>query len=179
MLTITVPGVEHFDEETEEFYTIGEVTLELEHSLVSLSKWESKWEKPFLKEGDRTDEEVYDYIKCMVLTPDVSDKVLSRLSADNIESIKTYIDAKMTATWFPKTSEKPSRETITSELVYYWMIALQIPWECQHWHLNRLFTLIRVCNVKNSKPKPRNDAEAAAERHALNQRRKAEMKTRG
>lgn len=181
MLTITVPGPDEvFDEGTKEFTTQGDVVLELEHSLVSLSKWESKFEKPFLDRGDKTSEEVLGYIKAMVLTPDVPEEVFHRLSEENIKSINAYIDAKMTATWFNEPpGPKTNREIITSELVYYWMTVFHIPFECETWHLNRLFTLIKICNLKQEKPKKMSRSQIAARNRELNARRKAELGTTG
>lgn len=179
MLRIVVLGEEMFDDQLQEFITVGDVTLELEHSLVSLSKWESKHEKPFLSK-DKTTEEIFDYIKIMTLTPDVPEEVYTKLSDKNINAINEYIDAKMTATWFNEPPGAPkARDIITAELIYYWMITFQIPFECQFWHLNRLFTLIRVCNIKQSKPKKMSRAEIAARNRELNAQRRAQLGTRG
>jgi hypothetical protein len=179
MLKIVVPGDEMFDESKHEFVTVGDMSLDLEHSLVSLSKWESFYEKPFLGK-EKTDEEVLAYVKFMVLTPDVPEEVFGRLSNDNLISIQKYLDAKMTATWFSEAPGAPqSRDVITAELIYYWMIVFQIPLECQYWHLNRLFTLIRVCNIKQSKPKKMSRSEIAARNRELNAQRKAQLGTRG
>lgn len=179
MLTVVVPGVEMFDEKTQEFITVGDVTLELEHSLVSLSKWESFYEKPFLGK-EKTTEETIEYIKCMVLTPNIPNEVFEKLTDSNLNAIQKYLDAKMTATWFSDTPGAPqSRDVITSELIYYWMITFQIPFECENWHLNRLFTLIRVCNIKQSKPKKMSRAEVAARNRELNAQRKAQLGTKG
>lgn len=180
MLTIVVPGVEMFDETTEEFVTKGDVTLELEHSLVSLSKWESIYEKPFLGKGDKTSEEVNGYIKAMTLTPNVPEEVFSKLSEANLLAINAYLEARMSATWFSEVPGAPeSRDVITAELIYYWMITFQIPLECERWHLNRLFTLIRVCNVKQSKPKKMSRNEIAARNRELNAQRRAQLGSKG
>ena len=181
MLQIVVPASEQWDESTQEFVYGKEQTLQLEHSLVSLSKWESKWCKSFfLKEG-KTNEETIDYIKCMTLTKNVDPEVYSRLTMENIDQINSYIEAPMTATTFPQqpTKGKINGETVTAELVYYWMIALNIPFECQKWHLNRLLTLIRVCEVKNRPPKKMSKRDIMSRNAALNAARKKKLNTRG
>jgi len=180
MLTIIVPGIEMFDEETQEFTTQGDFVLELEHSLVSLSKWESIYERPFLGAADKTAEEIYNYIKVMVLTPGVPEEVYNKLSNENIEAINAHINAKMTATWFSEMPGAPkSREVITAELIYYWMTVFTIPFTCETWHLNRLFTLIRICNIKQSKPKKMSRSDVAARNRELNAQRKAQLKSTG
>ena len=180
MLRLVVPGVEMFDDESQEFVTHGDVTLELEHSLVSLSKWESKHEKPFLGKVEKTTEETLDYVRCMILTPDAPEEIVSKLSEENIMEVNQYIDAKMTATWFSDTPGAPkTRDVITAELIYYWMVVFQIPFECERWHLNRLFTLIRVCNIKQAKPKKMSRSELAARNRELNAQRKAQLGTSG
>ena len=180
MLTIIVPGVEMFDEQTQEFITEGDVTLDLEHSLVSLSKWESIHEKPFLGKDEKTTNEVLDYIKCMTLTPEIPEEVFHKLSEGNIKEINNYIEAKMTATWFNDPPGAPaSRDVITAELIYYWMVTFQIPFECETWHLNRLFTLIRVCNIKQAKPKKMSRSEIARRNRELNAQRRQQLGTTG
>jgi hypothetical protein len=180
MLILVVPSVDLFDETKQEFITKSEVTLKLEHSLVSLSKWEQKHERPFLSGRKQTTDEILSYVKAMTITPNVPEEVYQRLSAENITDINDYIDAKMTATWFSDSSGAPqTRDTITNELIYYWMITFQIPFECEKWHLNRLFTLIRVCNIKQAKPKKMTRSEIAARNRELNARRKKEMGTTG
>ena len=185
MLRITIPAavVEEFNEETNEFVhriVSKEQTLQLEHSLVSLSKGESKWCKPFLVKQEKTTEEIIDYVKCMTLTQNVDPAVYEHLTNENLADIMNYIDAPMTATTFPNNGDgKKSNELITSELIYYWMIALNIPFECQKWHLNRLITLVRVCNVKNQPPKKMSKREIMSRNRALNEARKKQLNTRG
>jgi hypothetical protein len=180
MLTIVVKGEEFFDEETSSFINFDDVVLDLEHSLISLSKWEAKFQKPFLSAGDKTTEEVYGYVKAMILTPSFPDDVLYRLSSENIAEINAYIDSKQSATTFGDMPKPPGRsETITSELIYYWMVGFNIPWEAEKWHLNRLFSLIRICNIKQSKPKKMSRNEIATRNRELNAARKAKLGTTG
>ena len=180
MLQITIPAGEQWDEINQVFINTKEQTLQLEHSLVSLSKWESKWCKAFLIKNEKTDEETIDYIKCMTITQNVDPNVYNCLTKENIEQIKKYIEAPMTATYFSEEhSGKSSREQVTSELIYYWMIALNIPMECQKWHLNRLLTLIRVCNIKNQPPKKMSKRAIMSRNAALNAARRKQLNTRG
>lgn len=180
MLQITIPAAELFDEEKQEFINVKEQTLQLEHSLVSLSKWESKWCKVFLSKENKSWEETLDYIKCMTLTQNVKPEVYDRLTKAIIVDIEAYISAPMTATYFSKEqSGKSSREQVTSELIYYWMIVLNIPFECQKWHLNRLLTLIKVCNLKNKPPKKMSKRELMSRNAALNAARKQQLNTNG
>ena len=180
MLYITIPSCEMYDESTEEFVYAKEQTLQLEHSLVSLSKWESKWCKPFLSKQDKTMEETIDYVRCMTVNQVSDPTVYSRLTLDNLNSINEYIGAPMTATTFSNTPKGGSSgEQVTSELIYYWMIALNIPFECQKWHLNRLLTLIRVCEVKNQPPKKMSKREIMSRNAALNAARRKKLGTKG
>lgn len=180
MLQITVPANEQWDEKNEEFIKTQECTLKLEHSLVSLSKWESKWCKPFLGKQEKNYEETIDYIRCMTLTQNVDPNVYYALTEKNIQQVNEYIDAPMTATWFSEDeNRKTNNEQITAELVYYWLIALNIPFECQKWHLNRLLTLIRVCNIKNQPPKKMKRDEIIAKQAALNAARRKQLNSKG
>lgn len=180
MLTIIIGAEESFNDDTQEFLTTGGVKLDLEHSLVSLSKWESKFEKPFLSTENKTTEETKWYINAMILSPEVPQDIFDKLSNQNMDEIDSYIRANMTATWFnEKKSEKPSREVITAEVFYYMMIALGIPFECQYWHINRLLTLIKVCNIKNAPTGKVNRRELADQRRMMNQERKAKLNTTG
>ena len=181
MLKIVIPAAEGWDDTKEEFVeTKKEVVLTLEHSIVSLSKWESKWHKPFLSKEEKTSEEILDYIKCMTLTQNVDDEVYNRLTGDNIRTIQEYISDSHTATVIYDNPNAPkSREIITSELVYYWMVALQIPFECQKWHLNRLLTLIRVCNIKNTPPKKMSQSQILSRNADLNKARRQRLHSTG
>ena len=180
MLRITIPATELWDELSETFIYTKEQTLQLEHSLVSLSKWESKWNKPFFSKEEKTIDETLDYIKCMTITQNVDPKLYNNLTNDNIRQVNDYIDSSMTATTFSKSlTGKTSREIVTSELIYYWMIALDIPLECQKWHINRLFTLIRVCNVKNQPAKKTSQKELVNRYAELNRQRRAKLNSKG
>lgn len=182
MLTIVIPGIELYDEAKEEFASSDDFVLELEHSLFSMSKWESSFEKPFLANEEKTTKEIFAYIKAMSLIPDVPDEIYHRLTRDNVAAINEYINSKQTATWFneKKQPQPKSRETITTELIYYWMVSFNIPFECQHWHLNRLLTLIKIFSVKNADPKKKlSRSELAARNRELNAQRRAQLGTRG
>lgn len=174
MLTITIEGPEVYDRETNVFSRPDDVEVEFEHSLVSLSKWESKYQIPFMDNPNKTKEQVQDYVKLMVVTPSISDEVLERLTVKNYAAIEAYINSPETATTFPPgPPEKGPVERVTAELVYYWMTAFQINWEAQYWHLNRLMTLIRVCSVKQNPPKQRSQRELAQWYREENARRLA------
>ena len=180
MLTIKIPDTEYYNEETSQFVSVKERTIDLEHSLVSLSKWESKWCKPFLGKDQKTNEEIRDYIRCMIIDRNVPDNILYALNKEQEKQIVDYIDAKMTATTFSDVAESSkSREIITSEIIYYWMISLSIPFECQKWHLNRLLTLIRVCSIKNAPPKKMGRNSVLSRNRQLNAARKQQLNTRG
>lgn len=180
MLTITVGAIEVFDESTDKFRFEGGCALQLEHSLVALSKWEAIHEKPFLGTTQKTSEEILSYIACMVVGEFPRGDFLHKLSQKNFEQINAYIEAKMSATWF---SDRPGAsrtgEIITSELIYYWMTAFNIPFACETWHINRLFNLIRVNSIKQSKPKKMSRSEIARRNHEINAQRKAQLKTTG
>jgi len=180
MLQIIIPARELWDESSQEFVTIEKQILRLEHSLVSISKWESKWCKPFLSKQEKSDEETLDYVRCMTLTQNVDPKVYEYLTEENVKDINRYIDAPMTATTInrAKTGGKTG-ETVTAELIYYWMIALNIPFECQKWHLNKLLTLVEVCNVKNAPPKKRSKKSVLQQQAALNAARRKKANSKG
>ena len=180
MLNITIPETDLYDEKTNEFTSVKEQTIVLEHSLVSLSKWESKWCKPFYEKKEKTREETIDYIRCMTITQHVKPEVYLCITKDIELEVMKYIEAPMTATTFSNQKRGgTNREQITSELIYYWMIAFNIPFECQKWHLNRLLTLIRVCEVKNSPPKKMSKGELISRNRALNAARKKQLNSKG
>ena len=180
MLNVFIPEREYYDGVTETFITTPARSLVLEHSLVAISKWESKWMKPFLGKNSKTNEEIYDYIRCMIIGDDCDMFTLRNMPQTELDKITNYIQSSSTATTITQSKDsKPSREIITSELIYYWMVAFNIPFECQHWHLNRLLTLVNICNIKNSPPKKQSPRETLSRNAALNAARKKAMKTSG
>lgn len=168
-----------FNETTGEFINTKETILVLEHSLVAISKWESKHHKPWIG-YQHTDEEVIDYIKDMTITQNVDPNVYRVLPASVIKEIAEYISDPMTASKVTDNVKngKPNTEDITSELIYYWMIANDIPDRFEKWHLNRLITLIRICGAKNN-PKKMSKSEILAQNRALNKARRAKTHSRG
>lgn len=180
MLQIVVPAMEQWDEINEQFIYSKEQVLQVEHSLVSLSKWESKWCKVFISKDDKTDEEMKDYIRCMTINQNVDPSVYSRLTRENINQITEYINRPMTATYFSNEQKgRASGEQVTSELIYYWMIAYNIPSSYEKWHLNRLLTLIKICNIKNAPPKKTSKREIMKRNAALNAARRKQLNTNG
>lgn len=179
MLEITIPAREYFDEQIQEFVYSKEQTLQLEHSLVSISKWESKWCKSFIANKEKTYEETINYVKCMTLTPKVDPNIYMNLTKENIDEINSYISAPMTATYISDDGRNKNREPLTSELIYYYMTALNIPFECQKWHLNRLITLIQVCNIKSQPPKKMSTSALMSRNAALNAARRKKLNTTG
>lgn len=181
MLQVTVPEQELFDESTSTFTHIKEAKLNLEHSLISLSKWESKWHKPFLTDEDKTNEEIIDYIRCMTMNTAVNPNTYKGITSKIISQVNEYIQDPMTATWFSddKNPHNKSRKIITSEVIYGWMVGFQIPFECEKWHINRLITLIRVCEINNSPNKKMPMRQNIEDRRSLNEKRKQEMHTKG
>ena len=184
MLKITVPKTEEgWNAKLNEFINLKEdTTICLEHSLVSISKWESKWQKPFLSNNKKTQEELIDYIRCMTISQNVPEEAYYLLTNENYKAVNEYIQSPMTATTFTdnKQYSNPFRknEVLTSEIIYYWMVTFQIPWECQKWHLNRLMTLIKVCSIKND-PKKMSKKETMANNRALNEARRKQYNTKG
>lgn len=181
MLQITIPATELWDELNQQFISTKTQTIQLEHSLVSISKWEAKWQKPFLTKDPKTSVETLDYIKCMTLTQNVNQSTYDRLSYQNVTDINDYVESARTATTIneQKKTRGGNGEQITSELIYYWMVALNIPFECQKWHLNRLLTLIKICNIKNQPPEKRNRRDIMSRNAALNAARRQQLNTKG
>ena len=181
MLRLTIPSGEYFDEETQEFNFAEETTILLEHSLVSLARWETHWNKPFLSKEKKTKEELIDYVKCMTMTPNVNKDVYDNINDLHLAKVSEYINEPMTATTFREDrSMKHSRDIVTAEIIYYWMVALQIPFDpCERWHLNRLLTLVRVCNIKNQPQKKGVGRDDLARRSKLNAERKKRLGTKG
>lgn len=173
MLKIEIKDREYFDDRTSTFNVIKGQTIVLEHSLVSLAKWESKWNIPFLHTNDKTQEQIFDYIRCMTITQNVDPAIYYSLDNEQINKIMDYINSPMTATTFRKDEQKGgSKQIITAEIIYYWMISFNIPVEFQKWHLSRLLTLIRVCSVKNAPGKKMTKKDRASAMSAARKRYK-------
>lgn len=184
MLKIKIPDItDLFDEKTETFVNIKGADLQLEHSLISVSKWESKWHIPFLGKDDMTNEQIKDYVKCMTLTQNVDQRLYDYISPSILKKIFNYIEDSMTATWFSKEEMKRGgigkKEVITAEIIYYWMVTLGIPVQFEKWHLNRLLTLIRVINIKNTPPKKMSKRDILSQNAKLNAARRAKHRTKG
>lgn len=180
MLRLKIAPTEMWDERKQEFVQTGERELMLEHSLVSLAKWESKWKKPFLDQKPKTGDEMLDYVRCMTITQNVSPETYSRLTTGNMAEIEQYISRPMTATTFSAEQHgNRNGEKTTAELIYYWMVTLSIPFECEKWHLNRLLALIRVCNLKNQPARKKSRRAILQENRALNAARRQRLRTRG
>ena len=180
MLQIVVPPNELWDEQKQEFIATKEQKLQLEHSLVSLSRWESIFHKPFISKTQKTVEEIQTYIKCMTISQNVDPDIYKYLTDDVIDKVNKYIDNPMTATFFSEEENKAtSQEQITAELVYFWMISLNIPFECQKWHLNRLLVLIKICTIKNQPNKKKSKKEIMTRNAALNASRRKRLNTKG
>lgn len=180
MLRLKIAPTEMWDERKQEFVQTDERELMLEHSLVSLAKWESKWQKPFLDQKPKTGDEMLDYVRCMTITQNVSPETYSRLTTGNMAEIEQYISRPMTATTFSAEQHgNRNGEKTTAELIYYWMVALSIPFECEKWHLNRLLALIRVCNLKNQPARKKSQRAILQENRALNAARRQRLRTRG
>lgn len=179
MLEITIPAYELFNDVTQEFISEDARTIQLEHSLISISKWESQWNKPFLSNSEKSNEEIRDYIRCMTINRGVPETAYLYITNDQLRKINDYISAPMTATTITETKGPVSREILTSEVIYYHMITANIPFECEKWHLNRLLMLIRVCGAKNAKPEKKTPAEIMRENAARNAARKKKYNTKG
>ena len=183
MLTIVIPARELYNEDTNEFINIPQTTLKLEHSLVSISKWEAKYKKPFISKtkDTKTREETIDYVRFMTLTQNVDPIIYYGLTDENVKEIADYVDDPMTASWVSDEEDNKSKsnEAITSELIYWWMTALRIPWEAQKWHLNRLLMLIRIGNKKSQPPKKMSRAAILARNKRLNDERRRKYNTKG
>lgn len=177
MMTVVLPAQEMFDNRRSEFFEIPAVTLTLEHSLLSISKWESKWHKPYISKQPKTREESLDYIRCMIIGKQVEESRLRWIPDPIFRQIQEYIDNPMTASWFRESDRvKNAGQAITSELIYSWMVAAQIPFDpAEKWHLNRLLVLIRICS-ENANPKKMSKKEVMSQHRALNAARRAKRR---
>lgn len=179
MLQITIPDREYYNEISNEFIFVNGKTITLEHSLLSISKWESKWKKPFCGTEEKTYEETIDYIRCMTITNNVDPRLYNNITFDNLKQVKEYIEDSMTATVISDGPKKKSSSYVTSELVYFWMASFRIPFTCEKWNFNRLLTLIRICEIKNSPKKKMSKRERLSKNKALNEARRRKSNTSG
>jgi hypothetical protein len=178
-LTITIPEVEYYDEGRNRFFLVKACVLQLEHSLLSVSKWESNWQIPFFSKEDKTPEQTIDYVRYMTLTQSVDPFVYQNLTNENLSLVEAYIRAPMTATTIKEDGPRNNTDVITNEVIYSWMALLAIPFSCEKWHLNRLLTLIKVANINNQPKKKKTQAQLAADYRAINELRRAEAAKRG
>lgn len=175
MLKIRVPGGAFYDEVNNKFIDIPPTVLQLENSLLSIRRWESKWNRSWFDDGPKNDKERMDYIRCMVVTPNVNPYVFEIMPDDVKRQIEAYKVSPMTATTFGKDNnlKKPKQKFLTAEIVYWWMTEYNIPFECEKWHINQLLTLIRVCSEKKNPPKKMTPKEAREHHRAVNAKRRA------
>lgn len=178
MLRIIVPGGEYYDENKGEFVYRKDQELQMEHSLISISKWEARWRVAYNKERQKTPEEILDYFRCMTINR-VDPEVYDRLTEKNISDIINYMNEPMTACYFNNDSPVKSKDTMTSEMIYYYMIVLGIPFECEKWHFNKLMALIEVCSIKNKPEKTMSRADLLRKNARLNAARKKAHHTKG
>lgn len=180
MLELTIPESEFYDSKSNKFITSPECKVSLEHSLISIAKWEAKWHEPYLGPQKKTYKQEQDYIRCMLLAPLKNDFLFESIfTSENIVKIRAYLDDSMTATTFSKTNQRTSKKIVTAEVIYCRMFACNIPMECQKWHLNRLLTLLRVCEIESG-PKEKMSKKQSAERFSkLNAARRAKLNSRG
>lgn len=182
MLSLQIKETELFNNDTQEFIKVKPINLQLEHSLVSISKWEARWHKPFLTDDNKTEEELRDYIRCMTLTQNVPSEVYLAITKEQLKIIQDYISDPMTATTFREdpSKGKAKKQILTNEVIYYQMIALGIPIEvCQKWHLHRLLTLIRVCSIKSQPEKKMKAGDLARQYSSINNARRSALHTKG
>lgn len=179
MLRIVVPASAFWDERSLEFIYVKETSLDLEHSLISISRWESKWKKPFFDDDNKTVEEVLDYVKCMTINKNVDPLIYRSLTPENIEEIINYINASLTASRVTHLDKSDKKIIVTSELIYSWMISLNIPFETEKWHISRLLMLIDICSVRNSPQKKMSKEEIMRRNAELNAARRAKFNSKG
>lgn len=186
MYELKVKGGELYNNLTKEFIYVKPHTLIIEHSLISLHAWEAIWHIPFLGDQKLNYEQIVSYIKCMTLNHDVDPNIYLFITDENIKEVNAYIDNPMTATWFgdglgtSKKKKKRAGRIVTAELLYYYMLSLNIPFECRKWHLNQLITLIKVCNEENETPNKKvSKRDFIKRRDEINEMRKKQLHTTG
>lgn len=189
MLNIDIPKGKEWDDDLQKFVSHDELHLSLEHSLISISRWESKWHKPFLDDKEKTEEELFDYIRCMCVTQNVTIDKIKELPKEAVAQINQYINDEYTGTHFTdyrknQKNRNSRNEIMSSERIYYSMIAYNIPFSCEKWHLSRLMTLIRVCQFEAERQDPKSKNKMSlndiyARNRALNEQRRKAWHTKG
>lgn len=181
-IEVTIPDQEMWDSEKNEFVYVKGCTIRMKHSLLSISKWEMTWKKPFLKPGYvMTEEETLDYYRCMTITQNVDPGIYRYIPTSEQEKINKYIETPMSA-YIPQNKKSGGvKHTFVSEHIYYWMTAANIPQSYEKWHLSRLLNLLEIAANENDpkKSKKMSRGEIYKQNQELNSARRKALGTHG